>query len=204
LQGERPMAADNKTLGKFILDGLPPAPRGLPQIEVTFDLDANGIIKVTAQDKATGRSQHITITASSGLNDAEVERMRREAELHADEDKRLKELIEARNGADNAVYTAEKALRDFGEKVPAETRTQVEAEVANVKKAMESEDSAAMKKATETLYQVIQKIGASVYGQGEPGMGGQPGPEGPQPGPQGGEPGGDDNVVDGEFRPASD
>jgi len=124
LQGERPMAADNKSLGKFILDGIPPAPRGMPQIEVTFDIDANGIIKVTASDKATGRSQHITITASSGLNEAEVERMRREAELHADEDKKRKDLIEAKNNADNAVYTAEKALRDHGEKIPADTRSQ--------------------------------------------------------------------------------
>ena len=119
LQGERPMAADNKSLGKFILDGIPPAPRGIPQVEVTFDIDANGIIKVTALDKATQRSQHITITASSGLSESEVERMRREAEAHADEDKKRKDLIEARNTADNAMYTAEKALRDFGDKVAA-------------------------------------------------------------------------------------
>ncbi|HEX9028123.1 MAG TPA: molecular chaperone DnaK, partial [Anaerolineales bacterium] len=118
VQGERPMAADNKSLGKFNLDGLPPAPRGLPQIEVTFDIDANGIIKVTALDKATQRSQHITITASSGLKDAEVERMRKEAELHADEDRRKKELIETRNNADNTAYSAEKVLRDLGDKVP--------------------------------------------------------------------------------------
>ena len=126
LQGERPMAADNKSLGKFILDGIPPAPRGVPQIEVTFDIDANGILKVTAQDKATGRSQHITITASSGLSDTEVERMRKEAEAHADEDKRRKELIEARNNADNAVYSAEKVLRDLGDKVPGELKSEVE------------------------------------------------------------------------------
>ena len=119
LQGERPMAADNKSLGKFILDGIPPAPRGIPQIEVTFDIDANGILKVTAQDKATGRSQHITITASSGLSDSEVEKMRKDAELHAEEDRKRKELIEARNNADNTVYAAEKALREFGDKVPA-------------------------------------------------------------------------------------
>ena len=199
LQGERPMAADNKSLGKFILDGIPPAPRGLPQIEVTFDIDANGIIKVTAQDKATQRSQHITITASSGLNDSEVERMRREAELHADEDKKRKEMIEARNTADNAIYTAEKALRDFGDKVPAETKSKVEAEVANVKRALEGEDAASIKSATEQLFQVVQQIGASVYQQGGPAAGPTTGDE--APGSEGGQqPGGDEDVVDGEFR----
>ena len=199
LQGERPMAADNKSLGKFILDGIPPAPRGMPQIEVTFDIDANGIIKVTASDKATGRSQHITITASSGLNEAEVEKMRREAELHADEDKKRKELIEAKNNADNAVYTAEKALRDYGEKIPADTRSKVEAEVANVKKAMEGSDVESMKRATDQLFQVVQQIGATMYQESGP-QAGAPGPEaGPE---QGQRPGGDEDVVDGEFRNA--
>jgi molecular chaperone DnaK len=202
LQGERPMAADNKSLGKFVLDGIPPAPRGIPQIEVTFDIDANGILNVTAQDKATQRSQHITITASSGLSESEVERMRREAESNADEDKKRKEMIEARNTADNAVYTAEKALRDFGEKVPADTKSKVEAEIANVKKAMEGDDVTKIKNATEQLFQVVQQIGASVYQ-----------PSGPEAGPAAGEgetgtdggdqkPGGDDDVVDGEFRNA--
>jgi len=202
LQGERPMANDNKSLGKFILDGIPPAPRGLPQIEVTFDIDANGIINVTAQDKATQRSQHITITASSGLNEAEVERMRREAEAHADEDKKRKDLIEARNTADNAVYTAEKALRDFGDKVPAETKSKVEAEIANVKKSLESDDPTKIKSATEQLFQVVQQIGASVYQQGGPQAG--PATGGQEPGPEGGDqkPGGDEDVVDGEFRNA--
>ncbi|MFZ2098212.1 MAG: molecular chaperone DnaK [Anaerolineales bacterium] len=202
LQGERPMAADNKSLGKFVLDGIPPAPRGIPQIEVTFDIDANGILNVTAQDKATQRSQHITITASSGLSESEVERMRREAESHADEDKKRKEMIEARNTADNAVYTAEKALRDFGEKVPADTKSKVEQEIANVKKAMEGDDAARIKSATEQLFQVVQQIGASVYQQGGPEAGPEAGGE--QPGADGGEqkPGGDDDVVDGEFRNA--
>jgi molecular chaperone DnaK len=206
LQGERPMAVDNKSLGKFILDGIPPAPRGIPQIEVTFDIDANGILNVTAQDKATQRSQHITITASSGLSESEVERMRREAESHADEDKRRKELIEARNTADNAVYTAEKALRDFGDKVPADTKSKVEEEIANVKKALEGDDPVKIKSATDQLFQVIQQIGASVYQQGGPQAGPtagspEPGPE-PGPGDGGQKPGGDDNVVDGEFRNA--
>ncbi len=203
LQGERPMASDNKSLGKFTLDGIPPAPRGLPQIEVTFDIDANGIIKVTALDKATQQSRHITITASSGLNEAEVERMRREAEVHADEDKKRKELIEARNVADNAIYTAEKNLRDFGDKVPADTKSKVEAEVANVKKTLEGDDAAAIKSATEKLFEAVQQIGASVYQQGGP----QAGPAadgGQEPGPDEGgkKPGGDEDVVDGEFRNA--
>lgn len=165
LQGERPMAADNKSLGKFILDGIPPAPRGMPQIEVTFDVDANGILKVSAKDKATGRSQHITITASSGLSDAEVEQMRKDAESHADEDKKRKELIEARNNADNTAYAAEKALREFGDKVPAEVRSDIETKTAEVKSVAQSDDVEKIKSATEALGQAIQKIGASVYEQ---------------------------------------
>jgi len=195
LQGERPMATDNKSLGKFILDGIPPAPRGVPQIEVTFDIDANGIMKVTAQDKATGRSQHITITASSGLSDSEVEKMRKDAESHAEDDRKRRELIEARNNADNTVYAAEKAMREFGDKVPDYIKTEVEKKVADVKKATEGEDVAAIRTETEALGQVIQKIGGAVYqGQesaapaGEPGQ--NPGPE-PEAGP---------DVVDGEVK----
>jgi len=167
LQGERPMAADNKSLGKFILDGIPPAPRGMPQIEVTFDVDANGILKVSAKDKATGRSQHITITASSGLSDAEVEQMRKDAESHAEEDKKRKELIEAKNNADNTAYAAEKALREFGDKVPADVRSDIEAKVAEVKSVAQTEDVEKIKSATEALSQAIQKIGASVYEQNQ-------------------------------------
>lgn len=167
LQGERPMASDNKSLGKFILDGIPPAPRGMPQIEVTFDVDANGILKVSALDKASGKSQHITITASSGLSDAEVEQMRKDAESHADEDKKRKELIEARNHADNTAYAAEKALREFGDKVPAEVRSDVESKTAEVKTLAQGEDVEKMKSATEALGQAIQKIGASVYEQNQ-------------------------------------
>jgi molecular chaperone DnaK len=198
LQGERPMAVDNKSLGKFILDGIPPAPRGIPQIEVTFDIDANGILKVTAQDKATGRSQHITITASSGLSDSEVERMRREAEVHADEDKQRKELIEARNTADNAIYTAEKALRDLGDKVPAEVKSQVEDKVNAVRNVLNSNDQQAIRKATDDLFQVVQQIGAAAYQQGGAGVG-QTGPETPPPGRS---ETGDEDIVDGEFRNA--
>jgi molecular chaperone DnaK len=176
LQGERPMAADNKSLGKFILDGIPPAPRGVPQIEVTFDVDANGILKVSAKDKATGRSQHITITASSGLSEAEVEKMRKDAEAHAEEDRKRKELIEARNTADNTAYAAEKALRDFGDKVPAEVRSDIEAKAAAVKEAAQGEDVEKIKSVTDVLGQAIQKIGASVYGQGQASGGEEAGP----------------------------
>ena len=190
LQGERPMAADNKSLGKFILDGIPPAPRGVPQIEVTFDIDANGILKVTAQDKATGRSQHITITASSGLSEAEVEKMREDAEAHAEEDRKRKELIEARNNADNTVYAAEKALRDFGDKVPAEIKSEIEAKSAEVKKVAEGEDVAAIKSVTEALGAVIQKIGAAVYEQQPNAPEGEAGPN-PDAGP---------DVVEGEVK----
>jgi molecular chaperone DnaK len=197
VQGERPMAVDNKSLGKFILDGIPPAPRGIPQIEVTFDIDANGILKVTASDKATGRSQHITITASSGLSDSEVERMRKEAEAHADDDKRRKDLIEARNHADNAVYSAEKVLRDLGDKVPGDLKSQVEDHVAKVRQVLNSDDAESIRKETEALSQVVQKVGAAAYQQGAPG-GEAPGTESPgpeaKPGPEG------EDVVDGEFR----
>ena len=167
LQGERPMAGDNKSLGKFTLDGIPPSPRGVPQVEVTFDVDANGIMKVSAADKATGRSQHITITASSGLSDSEVEKMRKDAESHADEDRKRKDLIEARNNADNTAYAAEKAIREFGDKIPAEVRSDVEAKVAEAKSAALGEDVEKIKAATEALGQAIQKIGASVYEQGQ-------------------------------------
>ena len=165
LQGERPMANDNKSLGKFILDGIPPAMRGMPQIEVTFDVDANGILKVSAKDKASGRTQHITITASSGLSDSEVEQMRHDAEAHADEDRKRKELIEARNNADNTAYAAEKAIREFGDKIPADVRSDVEAKVAEAKSAALSEDVEKINAATEALGQAVQKIGASVYEQ---------------------------------------
>ncbi len=168
LQGERPMAVDNKSLGKFILDGIPPAPRGIPQIEVTFDIDANGILKVTAADKASGRSQHITITASSGLAKEEVEKMRQEAEAHAAEDKKRRDLIEARNTADNSVYGAEKVLNELGEKVPAELKAEVQAAVEEVKKLKDSEDEPAIRKAVDALSQVVQKVGAAAYQQQAP------------------------------------
>jgi molecular chaperone DnaK len=191
LQGERPMAVDNKSLGKFILDGIPPAPRGVPQIEVTFDVDANGILKVSAQDKATGRSQHITITASSGLSDSEIEKMKKDAEAHAEEDRRRKEMIEARNHADNTAYAAEKSLREFGDKVPADLKSEVEAKVADVRSAAQGEDIEKIKSATDVLGQAIQKIGASVYGQGQAPTEGEAGSSSTETGP---------DVIDGEVK----
>ncbi len=202
LQGERPMATDNKSLGKFILDGIPPAPRGIPQIEVTFDIDANGILKVTAQDKATGRTQNITITASSGLNESEVERMRKEAEAHAEDDRRRKELVEVRNTADNAAYTGEKVLKDLGDKVPADLKTKVEEQTAKLRQAAATDNVENIRKETEALNQIIQQIGAAAYQQPpttpppDASAGGQePGPGPQQPGGESGE-----DVVDGEFR----
>jgi len=181
LQGERPMAQDNKSLGKFVLDGIPPAPRGIPQIEVTFDIDANGILKVTAKDKATGRSQHITITASSGLNESEVEKMRQDAEAHAEEDRKRKEIIEVRNTADNSAYAAEKAIKDYGDKIPTELRGEIESRVAEVRTALQGGDVDAIKSTTETLNLVIQKIGGAMYqGQDQApdmGSGGGAGPD---------------------------
>jgi molecular chaperone DnaK len=192
LQGERPMAADNKTLGRFKLDGIPPAQRGVPQIEVTFDIDANGILNVTAQDKATNRSQHITITASSGLSESEVEKMKQDAERHADEDKRRKELIEARNHADNLVYTTEKSLRDLGDKVDAGLKTKLEEKMTGVRNAMNGEDVELIKRLTDELGQAMQEIGQQMYQQ--------PGAEGAAPGNNGAAPASDDeDVVEGEF-----
>ncbi|NMC53805.1 MAG: molecular chaperone DnaK [Chloroflexi bacterium] len=195
LQGERPMAVDNKSLGKFILDGIPSSPRGVPQIEVTFDIDANGILNVTAVDKATSRSQKITITASSGLSESEIERMRKEAEAHADEDLKRKELIEVRNHADNTAYTAEKSLRDFGDKVPADIKTKIEDGVKKLREAMTSDNADDIRKQTEELGQLIQQIGAAMYQQQGPQAGGEP-QGGAQAGPSG------EDVVDGEFKNA--
>jgi molecular chaperone DnaK len=200
LQGERPMALDNKSLGKFHLDGIPPAPRGMPQIEVTFDIDANGILKVTALDKATSRSQHITITASSGLTEAEIEKMRRDAEANAEADRKRKELIEARNHADNMIYTAEKTLKEYGDKIPADKKTETEKAVAQVREVMNDSDVESIRKATDKLGQVVQQLGASMYQQ--PGSdGGAQQTDGPTPQKEPGAEGGDD-VVDGEFRNA--
>lgn len=163
VQGERPLAADNKSLGRFILDGLPPAPRGVPQIEVTFDIDANGILNVSARDKATGKEQRITITASSGLSDAEIDRMVKEAEKHASEDAKRKERIEVRNHAETAVFNMEKFLRDYGDKLPEDVKTEAQQKMAAVNAAKDSEDIAHLRDVTEALNQYMQSLGARMY-----------------------------------------
>jgi len=204
LQGERPMAADNKSLGKFYLDGIPSAPRGVPQIEVTFDIDANGILNVTALDKATNRSQHITITASSGLTESEIQKMKSDAEAHAEEDRRRKELVEVRNNADNTIYAAEKLLRENGEKIPENLKKEVEDSISKLRGTTTEDNADQIRSATENLNQVIQKIGASMYQQPESGgaqeSGGAPGAD--QSGTSGGNPptGESGDVVDGEFK----
>ena len=204
LQGERPMAVDNKSLGKFILDGIPPAPRSIPQIEVTFDIDANGILKVTAQDKATSRSQHINITASSGLAKEEVEKMRKEAEAHAEEDKKRRDLIDARNTADASVYGAEKVLSELGGKVPDEIKANVRAAVDEVNKVKDGEDEQAIRKAVDALSQTVQTIGVDAYQQ-KPGEGGTPpngaGTQSESPDSEPKQPN-DGDVVDGEVKDA--
>jgi molecular chaperone DnaK len=198
LQGERAMAADNKSLGRFILDGIPPAPRGIPQVEVTFDINANGILEVTAKDKATGKTQNITITASSGLSDEEVEKMRKEAEHHAEEDKVNKEQIESRNNADTLAYTADKTLRDLGDKVPEDIKTEVESKVAEVRTELEKEtiDAARLRELTDSLSSSLQKVGEAAYQSAAEASEGMPEAD---PGEGTGEGGDEDDVVEGEF-----
>ena len=197
LQGERPMAADNRTLGRFMLDGILPSPRGVPQIEVTFDIDANGILNVSARDKGTGKEQKITITASSGLSNEEVEKMKREAEQYASEDTKRKEEIDVRNTADSLVYTTEKTLREHGDKIPADVKQEIDTKTAAVKSALQGQDVNAIRNAMQELSQVMQKVGASVYQQP-----GQPPPSGGEaPGGEGeGDGGGEEGTVEGEFR----
>lgn len=165
LQGEREMAGDNKTLGRFMLDGIPPAPRGVPQIEVMFDIDANGILNVSAKDKATGKEQKITITASSGLSEEEIEKMKKDAEAHAGEDKKKKELVEAKNIAETMVYTTEKMLKEFEGKVSEDDKKNLEEKMALAKKTLETDDVEAIKKSGEELSEVAQKVGAELYKQ---------------------------------------
>jgi len=168
LQGERPMAADNRTLGRFMLDGILPAPRGMPQIEVSFDIDANGILSVKAHDKGTGREQKITITASSGLSKEEVERMQKEGEMHAAEDAKRREEVETRNTADTLAYTAEKTLRDQKDKIPSDLNQEVEGKIQTVRSALQGTDINAIRQAMQELNEAMQKIGAAVYQQQPP------------------------------------
>jgi molecular chaperone DnaK len=199
LQGERPMARDNRTLGQFQLVGIPPAPRGVPQIEVTFDIDANGIVNVSAKDLGTGREQKITITASSGLQKEEIDKMVREAESHAGEDKQKREEIEARNKADSTIYQVEKALKENREKVPDADAKAVEAAIADTQKALESGDVARINKAVDALNQASHKVFEAMYkGAGpQPGGGPQPGAGGAPNGQAGGKQDGD--VIDAEY-----
>ena len=163
LQGEREMATDNRTLGRFILDGIPPAPRGIPQVEVSFDIDANGILNVKAKDKATSKEQKITITASSGLSEEEVEKMQKDAEAHAEEDKKKHEAVEARNNLETLIYSSEKALKEAGDKVKLETGKAVTEKIDAAKEALKSDDTEKIKKAGEELSEIIQKVGAELY-----------------------------------------
>jgi molecular chaperone DnaK len=196
LQGERPMATENKSLGRFILDGILPAPRGVPQVEVTFDIDANGILNVSAKDKATGKEQKIVIQSSSGLSDSEIKKMVKDAEEHAADDARRREEIEVRNHADSAHYQAEKMLREQGDKMPEQLRTQVAEKSSAVKRALDAGDVEVMKTALEELQQAMMAVGQAVYGGGgptdepptEPGSNGQGGPGSPQ------------GTVEGEYR----
>ena len=194
LQGERQMANDNRTLGRFMLDGILPAPRGLPQVEVTFDIDANGILSVKALDKGTGKEQKITITVSSGLSKEEIEKMRKEGEAHASEDAKRKEEVEIRNTADNMAYMAEKTLRDNKDKVTEALNKEITDKVTAVREAMKGSNMDAIKQASQTLNETMQKVGQEIYKQQQPP---QPPPPGSQPPPPGGKK--DDGTVDGEF-----
>ncbi|HNH27077.1 MAG TPA: Hsp70 family protein, partial [Anaerolineales bacterium] len=189
LQGERPMAGDNMSLGRFRLDGLPPAPRGVPQVEVTFDIDANGILHVTAKDKATGKEQKVTITASTNLNKSDIERMVQESKQNEAADKKRREAIQVKNDADNMTYQIEKALRDLGDKVPSAEKASIETKVNELKQAAQGDDIEHIKKLTEELQNTFHALSQQMYAQGQ---GGQPQPEG-GPAPDG-------NVVDGEVR----
>jgi len=193
-QGERPMSADNKTLGRFMLDGIPPAPRGIPQIDVTFDIDANGILNVSAQDKATGREQKITITASSGLSEQEIQHMVGEAEQHRAEDQQRRERVEARNKADNLAYQADKLLREQGDKMPSGVRSTLESQANELRGVLETADTSELRRRSQELVQILQQAGAAMYEQAGPTP-----PPGGEGGPSGG---GDEDVVEGEYKEA--
>jgi molecular chaperone DnaK len=197
LQGEREMAANNKTIGRFELTDLPPAPRGVPQIEVTFDLDANGILHVSAKDMGTGKEQSIRITASSGLSEEEIKRMQKDAEAHADEDRKRKELVETKNQADSMIYATEKSMKDLGDKVDSETKNKVQVEIDSLKKLMESDDVEAIKKGLESLTQASHKLAEMMYAQATKDKAAEGG-EGPE-GQAGGAKKDDDDVVDADF-----
>ena len=203
LQGEREMAPNNKTLGRFELVGIPPAPRGVPQIEVTFDIDANGIVNVSAKDNATGKEQSIQITASSGLNQGEIDQAIKDAELHADEDRKKKDIVEARNHADSLIYSTEKSIKDLGDKVDPETKSKVEAAIEPLKKAIEGQDVAEIKRLSEELTQASHKLAEAMYQQASTNDSqGQTGHSGASAGKGSSEP--EDDVVDADFEEVKD
>jgi molecular chaperone DnaK len=210
LQGERDRAADNKSLGKFDLSEIPPAPRGMPQVEVTFDIDANGILNVSAKDKATSKEQKIVIRASTGLNEDEIKRMVRDAEAHAEEDKRFREMVDSRNKADGMVHAVEKALKDLGDKVSAEERAKVESALSDVRSALKGDDKDVLEKKTEALAQASAAIAQRAYSQAEGGPGAEAGAAGPSSSGGGSSAsggagaGGKDDVVDAEFEEVRD
>jgi len=209
LQGERDRAADNKSLGKFDLADIPSAPRGMPQIEVSFDIDANGILNVSAKDKATGREQKIVIKASSGLTEDEIKRMVRDAEAHAAEDKRFRELVETRNKADALIHAVEKSLGSLGDKVDAGERARTESAVSDLRSALKGDDRGVIEKKTEALAQASASIAQRAYAAEQGGAGGgggaeSAGPSGAQAGPSGQGGAGRDDVVDAEFEEVKD
>jgi molecular chaperone DnaK len=194
LQGEREMASNNKTLGRFELVGIPSAPRGIPQIEVTFDIDANGIVHVSAKDLATQKEQSIQITASSGLSDEEIKNLVREGEIHAEEDKKRRELIETRNTADSLIYSTERTMRDMGEKIDAKTKADLEEQIVKLRQVMEVDDKDAIQKEIDQLMQISHKVAEEAYKRASAQEGGgEAGPEGAA----GGKP--DEDVVDADF-----
>jgi molecular chaperone DnaK len=204
LQGEREMAANNKTLGRFELVGIPPAPRGVPQIEVTFDIDANGIVNVSAKDQATGKEQSIQITASSGLSKEEIDQLVKDAEMHAEDDKKKREVVEARNSADALIYSTEKSIKDLGDKVDSDTKTKVEEAIAALRKAMEGEDAAEIKRRSEELTQTSHKLAEAMYQQASQDQ--QQAAAGAQSAEQaaGGAGAADEDVVDADFEEVKD
>jgi molecular chaperone DnaK len=201
LQGERPLSRDNKQLGTFHLDGIPPAPRGVPQIEVTFDIDANGILNVSAKDLGTGKEQKISITGSSGLTKEEIDKMQREAESHAEEDRKAKEAIELRNNADNLAYQCEKQLKDLGDKLDGATKTSVEDAISKVREALKGNDNDAVKSAFDALQAKFQEVSSELYKKASAQAGPQPGPSqgGPSAEAEAGGEKKDSDVVDAEF-----
>jgi molecular chaperone DnaK len=199
VQGERSMATENKSIGRFVLDGILPAPRGLPQIEVAFDIDANGILNVSARDKGTGKEQRITITASSGLAQDEIEQMVSDAERFAEEDERKRQEVQTRNSAENAAYAAEKMLRENAENIPEELKSEVEGKIAAVRSALQNDDIARVETTLNELQESLQKVGQAVYSQASAGAGpGEPPPPGADAGSS--DSSDDDNTVEGEFR----